>query len=159
MAIGGWFAFLLFHNAEKLLNMKIFSSKYMQALVLLFLSWLLFGHQKNALLEPLLVVPSGLAFAWLIVNVSVNPNKLFGLDNKVFNYLGEISYGIYMYHMVVVYAVTFLVGKLSSDLPFIALQSVYFSSVFSLTIVLSGISFKFLESTILTKGKHYLKKI
>lgn len=77
MAIGGWVAFLLFHNAEKLLSNKVFSSKTVQYFILSFSGCLLFGYHKNDLLELLLVLPSSLAFAWLIVNVSVNPNKLF----------------------------------------------------------------------------------
>lgn len=159
MAMGGWVAFLLFQNAEKLLSKKIFSSKIVQLIILAFIGWLFLGYHKSEILEPLLILPSGFSFAWLIVNVSVNPNKIFGLDNKVFNYLGEISYGIYMYHMIVVYAVTFLSSKLLSDLPFAVLQSVYILSVFSLTIILSAASYRFLESKILLKGRQFIKQL
>lgn len=159
MAMGGWVAFLLFQNAEKLLSKKIFSSKIVQLIILAFIGWLFLGYHKNEILDPLLILPSGFSFAWLIVNVSVNPNKIFGLDNKVFNYLGEISYGIYMYHMIVVYAVTFLSSKLLIDLPFAVLQSIYIVSVFSLTIMLSAASFRFLESNILQKGRQFIKQL
>ena len=46
-----------------------------------------------------------LSFAWLIVNVSLNRKSLFSLDNRIFNFLGEISYGIYMYHMLIIFVV------------------------------------------------------
>src|SRR5690606_26427548 len=44
-------------------------------------------------------------FAWLIVNISLNGNSLIKLENKVFNFLGNISYGVYMYHMLIIFGI------------------------------------------------------
>lgn len=39
---------------------------------------------------------------FIIINVSQNPDSIIKLDNKVFNFLGTISYGIYMYHPLII---------------------------------------------------------
>jgi peptidoglycan/LPS O-acetylase OafA/YrhL len=42
----------------------------------------------------------GVLFAVLLVNLAANPRSLVRLENPVFNYLGKISYGLYMFHLV-----------------------------------------------------------
>ncbi|MGB1038398.1 MAG: acyltransferase family protein, partial [Bacteroidia bacterium] len=85
---------------------------------------------------------------------------IFGLDIKPLNYLGEISYGIYMYHMIVVYAVSFVSMKLLatrlSGLPF---HAVYFVLVFGITIAVAAASFYLLESKILKFGRKQINKV
>ena len=105
------------------------------------------------MLEPLLVVPTGLLFAWLIINVSINPNKLLGLDIGVFNYLGKISYGLYMYHMIVIYAISFLASKFVDRPSGFAFQAAYIILVLVCTVVVASISYYLIENKILRRGK------
>ena len=44
-----------------------------------------------------------LFFIIIILNVSCNPKSFLKLENNFFNFLGRISYGIYMYHLIVIY--------------------------------------------------------
>ena len=44
-----------------------------------------------------------LFFIIVILNVSSNPGSFLKLENKLLNFLGRISYGIYMYHLIVIY--------------------------------------------------------
>ena len=44
-----------------------------------------------------------LFFIIVILNVSSNPSSFLKLENKLLNFLGRISYGIYMYHLIVIY--------------------------------------------------------
>ena len=44
-----------------------------------------------------------LFFIIVILNVSSNPKSFLKLENKLFNFLGRISYGIYMYHLIIIY--------------------------------------------------------
>ncbi len=44
-----------------------------------------------------------LFFIIIILNVSSNPKSFLKLENKLFNFLGRISYGIYMYHLIIIY--------------------------------------------------------
>ena len=43
----------------------------------------------------------------------MNKNSILKLDNKLFNFLGEISYGIYMYHMIIIFTVVMIIPKLN----------------------------------------------
>ena len=45
-----------------------------------------------------LIVP--LLFLYLILNISLNQRSFLNLEHPMFRYLGDISYGIYMFHMV-----------------------------------------------------------
>ena len=42
-------------------------------------------------------------FIIIILNVSSNSSSFLKLENTFYNLLGKISYGIYMYHLVVIY--------------------------------------------------------
>ena len=44
-----------------------------------------------------------LFFIIVILNVSSNPKSFLKLENRFFNFLGRISYGIYMYHLIIIY--------------------------------------------------------
>jgi peptidoglycan/LPS O-acetylase OafA/YrhL len=44
-------------------------------------------------------------FAIIILNLAMNPKTLISFDNRVLEYLGKISYGLYVYHLVVIFLV------------------------------------------------------
>jgi peptidoglycan/LPS O-acetylase OafA/YrhL len=92
MAIGAIGAWLLFTNKERILaaiyNTYIF-------------------YFSNAAIAALFVLPihhwwinyaEAVVFAIVIMNLSTNPKIKFSLETPVLNTLGNISYGIYMYH-------------------------------------------------------------
>jgi len=90
-------------------------------------------------------------FALLLACLSVKP--IIILENKVMNYLGTISYGIYMYHYIVMNFIGFFFLKIISpsvfsDEVFIVL---FMLLVFGLTILVSHFSFKYYESYFLKK--------
>lgn len=41
-------------------------------------------------------------FGIMILNIATNEKNSIKIDNKVFNFLGQISYGIYMYHWIII---------------------------------------------------------
>jgi len=85
-------------------------------------------------------------YAVLIANVSSNPKTLISLENKVLDFLGKISYGLYIYNMIVI----FLVGYFLKDfLPTIddtryQYVIIYLMSV-SFTVMISYFSYFFFE--------------
>jgi peptidoglycan/LPS O-acetylase OafA/YrhL len=107
MAIGGLAAFLVFYRAQPLSRHWLFSRPAQCVLVSLLLLRIVFHGAATESLPPyaalfdhpvftpfvLMVV-----FAWFIVNVAVNERNIFHLDWRPLNYLGDVSYGIYMYH-------------------------------------------------------------
>jgi peptidoglycan/LPS O-acetylase OafA/YrhL len=111
MAIGGLAAYLVFHCQRPIHTNVLFSRPLQVALVLPLLVRLL-AHRAaaqnsvlyaavfdHAVLAPLVLMA---LFAWFIVNVSLNERAIFRFDSPLLNYLGNISYGIYMYHALVI---------------------------------------------------------
>lgn len=72
----------------------------------------------------------------------------FIIKNKTIDYLGKISYGIYMYHMIIITATLFFVNKFKvynhlNDRLFIILLNLF---VIGSTIIVAHFSFKYFES-------------
>ncbi len=150
MGIGAGFAWLLYHHKERLLSHPVFSSKAWQIILTVAILAFLFLYKKNQNGEAMLALPVGLLFGWLIINISSNPKRIFRLDNKVLHYLGNVSYGVYMYHVPVVYAAAILFSKISplqASFPLYLIS--YYGFVFGATIVVAGLSYRFLEQPIL----------
>lgn len=157
MAIGGGFAWMLFYKKDWLLNLGIFKKKYLQVLLTLLLSLYFLFYQKTITGDCITALPIGLLFGWLIVNVSVNTRRIFSLNNKALDYLGKISYGMYMFHMPVVYATSFLFQKLHSvtSISMLFFPSFYII-VFGSTIGIASFSYHFIEQPILKKSKKFV---
>ena len=69
-------------------------------------------------------------------------------------YLGKISYGLYVYHFVLVY----FAGRITDFLPFSYEQNIMISSIpaFAGTLLLASLSYKYLEKPFLSlKDKYF----
>jgi peptidoglycan/LPS O-acetylase OafA/YrhL len=55
-----------------------------------------------AFLENIIHLLISPLFLIIILNVASNPHSIVKMGGRVFNFLGQISYGIYMYHMMVI---------------------------------------------------------
>lgn len=134
MAIGGAFAYLLFRK-KPILNW--FFSKgfqivlYASILVLVLTGTFIpfFNHQVYSVLCGL-----------LILNLAANPKCLISLEYKPLDYLGKISYSIYMYHILVIVIVLKL-------LALVGINNVIAQNVISvgLTVAVASLSYKYLE--------------
>lgn len=98
MTIGGVLAFASY---KKLSLLRLLSSKFVQTV-----SWLFIGvimiipfHISTFFDQDIYSIAIGI----IIFNVSSNPNTILTLENKVLNYLGTISFGIYAWHMLIFY--------------------------------------------------------
>lgn len=80
---------------------------------------------------------------FLIVNVSDNEKTLINLDNRVFDFLGRISFGIYVYHplVIAVFALTF--GTV--EMPTVPKMILVYTGVILLTISIAWFSYHFIE--------------
>jgi peptidoglycan/LPS O-acetylase OafA/YrhL len=158
MAIGALGAYWVYRR-ENEVSKNVFFSRPLQVVLLLMLVARLAFHDflsgngiTKWIYDPLFNVPvfSTLLvyclFLWLVINVSLNSKRLFGLENKVMEMLGDISYGIYMYHMLVIFALI-LVGK-SFLMKFnIATASlIYYPIVGGGVIFISWLSKKYFEN-------------
>lgn len=100
-----------------------------------------------------------IVFFGLFIMILANQNYNILTKNRFLNYLGKISYGIYMYHMVTLNLVVFICLKLKalsifSDGITIVLINIV---TFAITIVLAHWSYKYFENPIL-KLKDRFKK-
>lgn len=155
MALGGIAAYLVFTARRPIHDMLIFSRPVQLTLVLVLLVRLL-SHNAAAQYSPLyaalfgetVVAPLLLMtlFAWFIVNVAVNQRTIVQLDCRVLNYLGDLSYGIYMYHALMISLV--LVPFLDDyrEAPGAANFILLHVLVAVLTIVVAAFSKKFFEN-------------
>ena len=149
MAAGALFALALHRSPERLLSLPSFSSRSIQALlaaILLefaLLGLVPWGEFGSEVLQLLL-------YPWLIVTVAANPANVVRIARPWTEKLGAVSYGIYMLHMPVVYATSFLFLKTTwwRDNPvgyFIA----YWGVALLGTGVVALLSYRFFESPFL----------
>ncbi len=139
MAIGGIGGYYMF-SGNKLLNL-IYNKHLLNASILLIPVLIFFTPD---LLQDGIHIVYAFLFLIIILNVANGSVKL-NLENSLCNYLGKISYGIYMYHLmiipIVLYVVKHVLGSNNSVLFNIC---VYTLSVLA-TICVAGFSYKFIE--------------
>jgi peptidoglycan/LPS O-acetylase OafA/YrhL len=153
MAIGGIAAWVLFHKKEKILN--IVFNKYFQAIVLVFTLFCLgTGYYFPVFLKGLDINCECYAvlFAIIILNMASNEASIITLENKFFNYMGKISYGLYMYHVLVIVIVEKVV------MPFFNGNTiVFYVSILFLITAVSSCSYEFIEKRFIKRKIKYSK--
>lgn len=88
---------LLFYDKQKAL--KIIYSRYIQVLTYGGLIFLLATGRKNFLITDEVY---SILFIIIILNICSNPKSFVQLQYKGFDFLGKISYGLYMYHDIII---------------------------------------------------------
>lgn len=144
MAIGAMGAWVLFTHHERLL--KFIYQGCVQALSLAGLVLVL--YLTPAFLENIIHLLISPLFLIVILNVASNPKSIVKMRGRVFDFLGQISYGIYMYHMMVIAFVLHLYMHLA---PVRKIQPWYdhvliYVAVIGITIFVSYLSHRFFES-------------
>jgi peptidoglycan/LPS O-acetylase OafA/YrhL len=138
MAIGGIAAVIFYDGHVKFLNVifsKIFFGCALLVTILCLLAGINFGFFHYDVYAVL--------FAVIILNLACNPIYKNALENKLINYLGSISYGLYMFHPMIL-PIGILVGKFYNSSILIYLFSIFFTLLFSI------VSFEYFE-------KYFLK--
>jgi len=133
MAIGGLCAWLMQTRRESVLSLPIFSNRLVQVFLLLLLfDFYLVGlverpfnvsQQAELIVEELEQL---LLYSWLIVTVAMNPRNLVRLHTPIVDYWGKISYGIYMYQMLVLYPL----AAIFRTLPMLRANAIVYAILF-----------------------------
>jgi peptidoglycan/LPS O-acetylase OafA/YrhL len=148
MAIGGLGAYLLFYNHTRFLyfiyQRQIQFIIYSSGAIALF--W---GLPSTSINEQIFSIISIL----IILNLCSNSDSIISLENKVFNYLGQISYGLYMFHPICIFITIKLLVKLNLTDNNMMLNILIYSISLLLTVVISALSFKYFESYFLKLKK------
>lgn len=155
MAIGGLFGYIYFFKLNLYTN-SFFSSKLFQFILLCCVFWYYmigFGFEYLFVFRVIICFLYGL----LILNISVIKNKLIDLETPWLNYLGAISYGLYMLHMLVDYVLRLIVEAfLINNLPKLFLIGFYYSTLTLATIAIASLSYYYFEKPFLKlKNKAY----
>lgn len=160
MGFGAAAAYLLFNHHDSLLKLKVFTNKGFQLILLSSIVAYYLFYQKSFWGEVILPIPMGMLYGWLILNISVNPSRIINLENKVADFLGGISYGIYMLHMPVVYGISFLMKSTTSSFQGTSFYFIlFYASVFVIIITLAYISSELMEKPINNWGKKWLRGV
>lgn len=150
---GGLFSILI-------LNKKV-NDKVMNVITTVSLSLLLLYFTTSIFKATFDIITYHL-FSMLLFGLSLSvliQKSLPIFDNRLFNYLGKISYGIYMYHAIMMQFAGFLYLKILSDFHFSdGVNIILFNFiVLIITIVTAGLSYKYYESFFL-KRKHFFQR-
>ncbi|MES2518892.1 MAG: acyltransferase [Bacteroidota bacterium] len=84
-----------------------------------------------------------LIFTLILMNLAKNPKNILNLENSVFDYLGKISYGMYMYHTIAV-----VIG-VKISMSYHHSNFVSYPIAFVLTIIMAGLSYQYFEKPFL----------
>ena len=150
IAVGCIFS-ALYKKRETFCKKYLFSRWTQIAIVVLLLVCFYISYvQKNELYFDLRWY--SFLFAIVVLNAALNPATIYRLEHPVLNYLGKISYGIYMYHMFCL-GIAFVIARALTSNPWIQ-NPIYFVLSIGLTIGVSALSFKYLEAFFLGLKKH-----
>lgn len=154
MAIGGLGAYFVFHRGKELVDSKLFHIS-IQVLVAGLVIWFLFNHRwiddlTNFDKQFFATTMKSLFFVYIILQCSILPRKKRVLENRITNYLGEISYGIYMFHLLVA---TLLLDVFADKLIAHPILNgvLFYLTVFGVTIGVSALSKRYFESWFMKK--------
>jgi peptidoglycan/LPS O-acetylase OafA/YrhL len=152
MAIGGFFALLIYSDLPSVKSVKkiIFSKITQWVTLLASVLFIGMGFQFFVFTNEVYAVLFGI----MIANFAVNQDRIFSMENKLSNYLGKISYGLYMYHPI------------TTVLAIRGLQQLRFNNdyllypvVILLTILIASLSYELFENWFIKKKIKYSKML
>jgi len=163
MAIGGLAAYLIY-NYSSILTHFLFS-RLSQFLLIIFVLLRIFAFKllvaQSMVFNFLFTTPVisqlviMIIFAWLIINISLNPKSIVRLDNKILNFLGNISYGIYMYHMLVIFGIVVFFKQYLLIMNSFPSSIIFYLLITTLVIIVSYLSKRFFEDYFLSFKKRF----
>lgn len=151
MAFGAIGAYVLFNKKEKILNVIYHPvTQILMAVGIVFILTVRFKFIGQTLFDALL-------FSILIINVSTNKNFVLKLENRFYSYLGNISFGIYMYHTVCIATVLTILQKTGLDQGNqLLFNAILYGSSVVLTIGVAAFSYTYFESFFLKQKQRFM---
>ena len=154
LAFGAIIAYLCFFKLKLTENILQKISKKMNLLIYIGCILLMFfqsillekSHYFSFIIE---IIPT-FFFSYVILDQNFSNTSFFKLGEiKVLNWLGKISYGIYLYHMIAIYFVINLIPMKKETIPLQLLITII------LTILISYLSHKYFESFFINIKKKF----
>lgn len=153
MALGGLGAYVLFNNKEKILRIVYRPISQITSVVIL---PILIYFTPTAF-EDILHLLFSISFLVIILNVASNEKSLLRFENSTLQYLGRISYGFYMFHvMCIVFTIHFLDKYIGLDNDISTLQHMLLYGIsFLLTVAVSSLSYHIFEKAFIRLKDKY----
>jgi len=149
MAIGGLAAYIYYHQKESILRVLYHPIMMYSILGLLAVNMVV----HSSMLAPYTLFFSTFLintfYAILILNIATNPRFPLKLENPFFRRMGKLSYGIYMYHLVVIYFTMIAFDKFNYRRDDLLYNLLLYTIVFSVTLALAHFSYKYFEKPFL----------
>lgn len=141
MAVGALGAYFYFYKKEVVIRFS--KSKYIYALLVILIFVLLFQQIFRDKIQEIII---SILFLGLIL-CSINDSNPFVFRNKTLAFLGKISYGIYMYHTLVLFLVFPFINKYyrlyNNSFTYALLL---YPLIYIITITISYLSYTYFES-------------
>jgi peptidoglycan/LPS O-acetylase OafA/YrhL len=144
MAIGAIGAWILYFKKQHLLNLLNNPVTEIAAWLILCVVALNSFHILSIIDHEII---AGVTVV-LILNQCYNKNPLLSLENKFLNFVGSISFGIYVYHPLLITLLAFLPWALLPEAYYVKIGIVY-AAIVSATVGISYLSYKYFEKPVL----------
>ena len=153
MALGGLGAYVLFNNKEKILRIVYRPISQITSVVIL---PILIYFTPTAF-EDILHLLFSISFLVIILNVASNEKSLLRFENSTLQYLGRISYGFYMFHVIcIVFTIHFLDKYIGLDNDISKPQHILLYGLsFLLTVAVSSLSYHIFEKAFIRLKDKY----
>ena len=146
---GAFIGWSLFENKKWLDHLK--SLKKIWVLAIYFIGFALCILKNKIFVDDFLIVERfvlSLFFGFIILDQIRGTNSILKVGKiKPFNYLGKISYGLYMYHLIMMYLFTLWIS--STEITGLIVIPIYFGLSVSGTILISALSYQLIEKPLL----------
>ncbi len=148
MAIGGLFALIAKEKSRFTTFIKqILFNKYFQWFIFISTAILIFnGFYLNYFPYEFYSVLFGI----LILNLAINKERIFSLEYGWLNYLGKISFGLYIYHPIAIVLSIRILQQLNC-----LYNIVLYPLIFTIVISISSISYTYFEKIFINKKVNY----
>lgn len=154
IAIGCIAGIILFYKVKNIL--KLLFNKYFQiSLLIIFVCLIVINYQYQGQ-RVIDYRWYALLFGGIIINIASNRKNPIARDNNIFDFLGKISYGLYMYHPVCIGLTLGSLANFSSIQP----TGIFFNAIVYLcsigsTILVSTLSYNYFEGYFLRLKKNF----
>jgi peptidoglycan/LPS O-acetylase OafA/YrhL len=145
MAIGGIGAYLLIRQKQEILTFlygKILQIVVLVAAVLGVCTSLSFGKLNEEIMSVL--------FGLIILNAASNQQNIFRLENRLFLFLGKISYGLYVYQILAIKISMIIVTNYMAFSSTLKTNIVYYIMSILFTVVMAAASYFLFEARFLS---------
>jgi peptidoglycan/LPS O-acetylase OafA/YrhL len=142
MLVGAFAAVIYYYKKPQL---SLIYSKWTQIIALCLVGIMLFSMPD---LGPVTNLVFASLYAVFILNISTNTQTIIKVVNPLFEFLGKISFGMYLYHSVCIAACLSVLNKFNK-MELLTYNIALYILAISSTVIVSAISFYILEKPIL----------